>query len=95
MQNKIEIISKEKKELEENIKTIISQKNSINSEYCKSVDIIKMYKESKKYENNLKTMERIKELEKSLENSNESFDIVISIYTNKFRNNEKNGRRCL
>ena len=60
LQNKIEIINKEKKELQENIEQIISQKNSINNEYHKSVNIIRKYKESKKYEDNLETMEMIK-----------------------------------
>ena len=60
LQNKIEIFNKEKKELQENIEKIISQKNSINNEYRKSVNIIKKYKESKKCEDNLETMEMIK-----------------------------------
>ena len=38
LQNKIEIINKE------NIEKIFSQKNSINNEYRKSVDIIKKYR---------------------------------------------------
>ena len=92
MQNKIEIINKEKKELQENIEKIISQKNYINNEYRKSVDIIKKYRESNKYEDNLKTMERIKELEEVIENSHKSFDIITTIYR-QFRKNEKNARR--
>ena len=60
LQNKIEIINKEKKEMQENIEKIISQKNSINNEYRKSVNIIRKYKESKKYEDNLEIMEMIK-----------------------------------
>ena len=67
--------------MQENIKKIISQKDSINNEYCKSVDIIKKYKESKKYEDNLETIERIKKLEKDLEASNNSNDVITNIYT--------------
>ena len=69
LQDKIENINKEKKELQENTEKIISQKNSINNEYRKSVDIIKKYKESKKYEDNLETMEKFKKLEEDLEAS--------------------------
>ena len=80
MQNKIENINKEKKELQENIKKTISQKNSINNEYRKSVDIIKKYKESKKYEDSLEAMERIKELEKDLVSSHKSIDVITTIH---------------
>ena len=80
LQNKIKIINKEKKELQENIEKIISQKHSINNEYCKSVDIIKKYKESKKYEDILEAMERIKKLEEYLETSHKSIDVITNIY---------------
>ena len=79
--------------MQENIEKIISQKNSINNEYRKSVDIIKKYREFKKYEDNLKIMEIIKELEEVIENSHESFDVVTTIYTDNLEKNEKNGRR--
>ena len=88
-QNKIEIMNKEKKELKENIEKIISPKNSINNKYCKSVDIIKKYRESEKYKDNLKTMERIKELEEVIENSHESFDVVTTIYTDNLEEMRK------
>ena len=78
--NKIEVINKEKNELQENIKKIISQKDSINNEYHKSVDIIKKYKESKKYEDNLETMKKMKGLEKDLEISHKSIDVITNIY---------------
>ena len=78
LQNKIEIISKEKNELEENIKVITSQKNNINNEHIKAVELIKKYKESKKYEDNLKTMEIIKELEEDFENAYQAIDMFTS-----------------
>ena len=89
LQNKIEIINKEKKELQENIEKIISQKNSINNEYHKSVDIIKKYKESKKYEDILEAMERIKKLEVDLETSYKSIDVITNIYTNNLEKIKK------
>ena len=57
--------------MQENIEKIISQKNSINCEYCKSVNIIRKYKESKKYEDNLETMikKMVKKLEEDLKSS--------------------------
>ena len=76
MQNKIEIINKEKKELQENIKKTTSQRDSINSEHRRSVDIIKKYKKSKKYEDNLKTLKEIEELEEDLENAYKTIDIL-------------------
>ena len=76
MQNKIEIINKEKKVFQENIKKITSQRDSINSEYRRSIDIIKKYKESKKYEDNLKLMEKIEGLEEDLENAYKTIDIL-------------------
>ena len=78
--------------MQENIERIISQKNYINNEYRKSVNIIKKYKESKKYENNLEKMEIIKNLEENLKSSHESFDAVTTIYTDnleKMRKMEK------
>ena len=76
MQNKIEIINKEKKVFQENIKKITSQRDSINSEYRRSIDIIKKYKESKKYEDNLKLMEKIEGIEEDLENAYKTIDIL-------------------
>ena len=81
MQNKIEIINKEKKELQENIKETISQKDSVNNEYRRSVDTIKKYKESKKYEDNLETMKKMKGLEEDLKSSYKSIDVFTNIYT--------------
>ena len=78
MQNKIEIINKEKNELQENIEVITSQKNNINNEHRNAVELIKKYKESKKYEDNLKTMEKIKELEEDLENVYKAIDMFTS-----------------
>ena len=92
LQNTIEIINKEKKELQENIEKIISQKISIINEYRKSVHIIKKYIESRKYEDNLKTMERVKELEEVIESNHQSFNVVTTIYTDnleKMRKMEK------
>ena len=92
LQNTIEIINKEKKELQENIEKIISQKISIINEYRKSVYIIKKYIESRKYEDNLKTMERVKELEEVIESNHQSFNVVTTIYTDnleKMRKMEK------
>ena len=89
LQNKMEIINKEKKELQENIEEITYQKNSINNEYRKSVDIIKKYKESKKYEDNLKTMEIIKKLEEDLESSHKSIDVITNIYTDNLEKMKK------
>ena len=89
MQTKIEIINKEKKELQENIEKIISQKNSINNEYRKSVNIIRKYKESKKYEDNLETMEMIKKLEEDLKSSHELFDVVTTMYTDNLEKMRK------
>ena len=79
MQNKIEIINKEKKELQENIKKTTSQRDSINSEHRRSVDIIKKYKKSKKYEDNLKTMKEIEELEEDLENAYKQLIFLLKI----------------
>ena len=76
MQNKIEIINKEKKQLQENIKKIISQKDSINNEHRRAVDTIKKYKESKKYEDNLETMKKMEGLEEDLENAYKTIDIL-------------------
>ena len=89
MQTKIEIINKEKKELQENIEKIISQKNSINNEYRKSVNIIRKYKESTKYEDNLETMEMIKKLEEDLKSSHELFDVVTTMYTDNLEKMRK------
>ena len=47
LQNKIEIINKEKNELLENTKKITSQKNSINNKHRRAVDIIKNIKNLK------------------------------------------------
>ena len=47
MQNEIEIINEEKKELQENIKKITSQRDSVNVEHVRAVDTIKKYKEYK------------------------------------------------
>ena len=68
--------------MQENIKKIISQKNSINNEHRTAVDTIKKYKESKKYENDLETMKKMKGLEEDLESTHKSFDVVTGIYTN-------------
>ena len=89
LQNKIEIINKEKKELQENIEKIIFQKNYINNEYRKSVNIIRKHKESKKYEDNLETMEMIKKLEEDLKSSHESFDVVTTINTDNLEKMKK------
>ena len=85
----MKLLIKKKKELQENIEEIIFQKNSINNEYRKSVDIIKKYRESKKYEDNLKTMERINKLEEVIKNSHESLDVVTTIYTNNLEKMRK------
>ena len=77
LQNKIEIINK-KNELQENSEVIISQKNNINNEHRNAVELIKKYKESKKYEDNLKTIEKIKELEEDLENAYKAIDMFTS-----------------
>ena len=84
LQNKIEIINKEKKELQENIKKIISQKDSIHSEHRRAVDVIKKYKESKKYEYNLKTMKKMEELEEDLENA---YKTIYVLAKNKYDSN--------
>ena len=89
LQNKIEIINKEKKELQEIIEKIIFQKNSINNEYRKSVNIIEKYRESKNYEDNLKTMEMLKKLEEDLKSSHESFDVITAIYTDNLEKMRK------
>ena len=60
MQNKIEIINKEKKELQKNIETITTQKESINNEHRKAVNIIKKYKESKNYGDRLELIQKTK-----------------------------------
>ena len=75
--------------MQENIKKTISQKNSINNEYRKSVDIIKKYKESKKYEDILEAVGRIKELEKDLEGSHKSIDVITTIYTDNLEKIKK------
>ena len=78
MQNKIEIINKEKNELQKSIEVITSQENNINNEHLKAVKLIKKYKESKKYEDNLKAMEKIKGLEEDLENAYKAIDMFTS-----------------
>ena len=63
---KLKLLIKKKK-LQENIKTITSQKESINSEHRKAVNKIIKYRDSKKYGNNLELIEKIEELEEDLE----------------------------
>ena len=77
MQNKIEIINKEKKELQENINKITSQRVSVNSEHRRAEDTIKKYKESKKYEDNLG-------LEEDLENAYKTIDKQLILAKNKY-----------
>ena len=62
--------------MQENIKKIISQKDSINNEHRRAVDTIKKYKESKKYEDNLETMKKMEGLEEDLENAYKTIDIL-------------------
>ena len=54
--------------MQENIRKITSQRDSINSEHRGAVDTIKKYKESKKYDDNLKTMKKMEELMKEKKN---------------------------
>ena len=63
---KLKLLIKKKK-LQENIKTITSQKQSINNEHRKAVNKIIKYRHSKKYGNNLELIEKIEELEEDLE----------------------------
>ena len=70
--------------MQENIKKIISQRDSVNIEHHRAVDTTKKYKESKKYDDNLKAMEKMKGLEKDLENAYKLIDIISK---NKYDNN--------
>ena len=62
--------------MQENIKKITSQKDSVNVEHHRAVDTIKKYKEFKKYDDNLKAMEKMKGLEEDLENAYKLIDII-------------------
>ena len=62
--------------MQENNKKIISQKDSINNEHYRAVDIIRKYKKSKNYENNLKTMKEMEGLKEDLENAYKAIDIL-------------------
>ena len=77
----MKLLIKKKKNCKKIFKKKVSQKDFINNEYRKSVDIIKKYKESKKYEDNLETMKKIKGLEEDLESSYKSIDVFTNIYT--------------
>ena len=89
MQNKIEIINKEKNELQENIEKITSQKNYINNEHRRAIDKIKKFKKFKKYKDNLETMKKVKKLEEDLENADKSLDVLNDLYTNNLEENKK------
>ena len=62
--------------MQENNKKIISQKDSINNEPYRAIDIIRKYKKSKNYENNLKTMKEMEGLKEDLENAYKAIDIL-------------------
>ena len=59
-----------------NCKKIFKKVTSVNSEHRRAVDTIKEYKESKKYEDNLKTMEKMEGLKEDLENAYKTIDIL-------------------
>ena len=70
--------------MQENIKKITSQRDSVNIEHRRAADTIKKYKESKKYDDNLKTMKETEGLEEDLENAYKLIDIISK---NKYDNN--------
>ena len=63
--------------MQENIKKITSQRDSINNEHRRAVNTLKKYRESKKYDDNLKTIKEMKELKEDLENAYKTIDTLI------------------
>ena len=80
----MKLLIKKKKNCKKIFKKITSQRDSVNVEHRRTVDTIKKYKESKKYDDNLKTMKKMEGLEEDLENAYKSIDIISK---NKYDNN--------
>ena len=80
----LKLLIKKKKNCKKIFKKITSQKDSINNEHRRALDTIRKYKESKKYENNLKTMKEMEELKEDLENTYTAIDLLAK---NKYDSN--------
>ena len=86
-------LQNEIKFLNEEIKKMITQRESANNEHTRAVDklqkLMKEKKQSKTFGDKVELIKKIKELEKDLENSYKTIDVIVS--SSKFSNLNKYG----